>query len=505
MSTEFERSLRGAAPAPTEAYSKSSATHKKKSVRWGDDDRGGQNLEDCAKSSKENSRFNIGGTQGALRTSKFPKAGIRSNQDKSIDHLRVPSTRLRPTINSTASRGDIERNHDSHEANSSVLASRRKRIGERGIQGGAVRVRTPAKPKRTRPDATATFSTALSAVRRVSAAGQASGSKHDAEATLRSEAVIPRNFLRRGGGVTSHVTSPNSKICPSRGQRATDAVGAEDSINTSIERFSVCGRSRNSKVPSPVCTSPRGPTNGVAVKVTTPRRSISSSQVLRNVAEGHDEDGGALDGLNEEDTEMVSIDASPMTLLSSTLSSIGLAAGAEDQPPGSPRVGGSLRAIGSPSIIESPRAGRPPRTRNASSKTRGSSRAVSIKGGSPRAINGGSSMSGGSPRGESPLECEYSFSRSDAGLEDDLDDDDGEEDDEVGSNSSRGGRHTGILEHTQPRKCLNRQKYTVELPHNGQILLCCSHGFAPRRPWCTGAILGEAPKAHSKDVTIFIS
>lgn len=390
MSSAFERSLRGSSSTPSteRSSSKPAEARKKKSVRW-DDDKGGARQSSCDSS----------GNGGVLRVSTGPNASLGPIAEQRIDHLRVPSSR--PV--SGVSRADTARSHDQYGAASAAASGGRKRVGERGIQAGAVRVRTPAKPKRARPDGMppSTTASASAAVATASSSGQ-----H--ETAVRGPRATPHSYLRRGG-VTGGL-SPNTS--PSRRPRP---VGAPNTAT------SPKGPS-NGKLSPPLRSSPHAPRPAA---LASPRRRISSSQALRNVAGGNAED--TLDDSHMEDENESPAEVSPMSLLSSTLSSIGLA-GTGGKPPRSPRASRSPKPGGSPRASRLPRASGSPRAMD--------------RGGLPKT---GAVASGASERG---------FFSCEAGPEERLDDDEDEDDSEVrcgcGNKSTRSRLDTREPTHTHP-------------------------------------------------------
>ena len=342
----FERSLRGA-PSPSPASTGSSSlkhaeARKKKSVRW-----------NVSESDFPKDLCDVA-SDGVLRTSNGPNAGLGSIPEQSIDHLRVPSTRTA----SNPSRIDVTRNLDNHGptgATAATASSSRKRTGERGIQTGAVRVRTPAKPKRPR----AVDGTPAGVLATMSSSGN-----HDNAA--RGGRATPHSYLRRSGPATSATLSP--KQSPGRRSRSTQdaptpappAARASSRSPTMPSpprpRFATSANAASS-TPAPACT-PAAAAARARAKA-SPRRRISSGQALRNVAGGDAEHAGAFDDDNDFDEagmeggeeEPVVNGVSPMSLLSNTLSSIGII-GSAGRPPRSP-----TKACRSPRAGWSPRAG----------------------------------------------------------------------------------------------------------------------------------------------------
>lgn len=344
----FERSLRGA-PSPSPASTGSSSlkpaeARKKKSVRWNVSEA------DIPHDLCDNA------SGGVLRASNGPNGGLGSIPEQSIDHLRVPSTR--PASN--ASRIEVTRNFDNHGptgATAATASSSRKRTGERGIQAGAVRVRTPAKPKRPR----AADGTPAGVLATMSSSGN-----HDNAA--RGGRPTPHSYLRRSGLATSATSSP--KQSPARRSRsAQDAptpappAARVSSRSPTIRspprpRFATAANAASSSTPAPACTPAAAAARAKAKA--SPRRRISASQALRNVAGGDAEDAGAFGDDNdfdeagmegEEGEEPVVNGVSPMSLLSNTLSSIDII-GSAGRPPRSP-----TKACRSPRAGWSPRAG----------------------------------------------------------------------------------------------------------------------------------------------------
>lgn len=354
MSSAFVRSLRGAdTPKPAEA-------RKKKSVRWDDREADEQSLGGDGNNSRENSSSSESVLQASAVGANVGTSSanlISSIQEQGIDHLRVPATRP-----AGAGRAVSTRNHDHHHTSSGSAAapsssalgtSARKRVGEqqqRGIQAGAVRVRTPAKPKLVlRQDATPHPSTSTSTT--AAAVGR----------------TTPHNYLRRGG-ITAPTTSPH-RLSPTR--RTRPGEGAVSQLTLSPTRAtpsrllsrpavhqeaavtaSVTGTpggaprspARSPVIRSPVRSSPRSARQAQA----SPRRRLSSAgQALRNVAGGNADDTGSLESMAEEDD---------VSLLSCSISGGSTASG---RPPRSPRASISSRSSGSPPLPGvSPRASR---------------------------------------------------------------------------------------------------------------------------------------------------
>lgn len=328
----FERSLRG---APSLASSESSSfkpaeARKKKSVRWNvSESDNPQHLSD-----------------GVLRPSTGPNAGLGSIPEQSIDHLRVPSTRA---PGNTASRTDVTHNHGPTGATAATASSARKRTGERGITAGAVRVRTPAKPKRPR----AADGTPAGVLATMSSSGN-----HD-NAT-RGGRPTPHSYLRRSGLATTSATSSPKQSPPRRSRLAQDAVAPPSARKspTTTTRSPPRPRFATATAASTPSAASTYAAAAAAVKankaMASPRRRVSSSQALRNVAGGVTEHAEALDDEDEagmDGEEPVVNGVSPMSSLSNTLSSIGIV-GSAGRPPRSP-----TKACRSPRAGWSPRAG----------------------------------------------------------------------------------------------------------------------------------------------------
>ncbi|CAM9190447.1 unnamed protein product, partial [Laminaria digitata] len=279
----FERSLRGA-PSPSPASTGSSSlkpaeARKKKSVRWN------------VSESDIPQHLSDGASGGVLRASNGTNAGLGSIPEQSIDHLRVPSTR--PASN--ASRIDVTRNYDNHGltgATAATASSARKRAGERGIQAGAVRVRTPAKPKRPR----AVDGTPAGVLATMSSTGN-----HDNAA--RGGRATPHSYLRRSGPATSATSSPKQSPAqrsrsaydaPTPALPATRVSSRSPTIRSPPRpRFATAANAATS-TPAPACTPATSAAGSGKAKV-SPRRRMSSSQALRNVAGGNAEHAGAYD------------------------------------------------------------------------------------------------------------------------------------------------------------------------------------------------------------------
>lgn len=357
MSSAFERSLRGGAPAAESSSAKPSEARKKKSVRWDDGDASDHPLALAGDaSSKEARSLGSSGSEGPLRASTCANAGLGSHSEQGMDHLRVPSSR---PMAAAASRTDPSRAYDHLGASSGAAAataggvataiSNRKRLGERTIQGGAVRVRTPAKPKRLRPDLTpaAAGSAAVSSMVSSSSSSIPVEQQHVEAGAGRGGSVsssaraTPHNYLRRGGGcVAAPMMSPKAMSPARRTRQPPAGEGAAAAAMPSSVRHS-----------PPLHPSPRSP-RLTAAAASQRRRTPPASQALRNVAGGNEEDGEALDAMEENDSGSTS-EVSPMTLLSNTLSSVGIAGASGIKPPAvrsrSPKPAAGLpRARGSP-------------------------------------------------------------------------------------------------------------------------------------------------------------
>ncbi|CAM9164568.1 unnamed protein product, partial [Ectocarpus sp. 6 AP-2014] len=365
-SAAFERSLRGGASSSSSSMvtsSSSSSTSslrppKKKSVTWDDDevlpdDSGGESGV-LRNSSIACTNTNNGGVAAAAA------AGAGAiHEPQSFDHLRVPA---KPSASSTRV-VDAAANQHHHGAGSAgggggLLASARKRVGAaeqtRGIQMGPLRVRTPAKPKRSRADATPFHAPSFSSVPAPSA-----GATH--------------NYLRRGGG-TAAAAAAAVASSPTNRSSPTSAAGAaaRRPRSPSLARSPTAAGAGRSSPPLHPSRIPRAAeptaarpgasaTPGAAGSTrnrSSPRRQrhMSSSQALRNVAGGNGEDdddaeatfmednngdhGGGAEGDGNGGAAAPVDGPSPMSLLSNTLSAIGLAVGVNSggKPPRSPRA-----------------------------------------------------------------------------------------------------------------------------------------------------------------------
>lgn len=359
MSSAFERSLRG---VPTHSAASSATAkqapvdkqapeaRKKKSVSWGDGDANGDPL---AGTSKENSiditgdcGFSKGGSgsgTGAKNNASF--TGLGSIQEQGLDHLRVPSARPVARGGGDNARGGGGggggSNYDHHTA--STANSNRRRMFEPNIQAGAVRVRTPAKPKRTRVAVTPAASKSSSMAAAAGGGQESRGSR-----------TSPRNYLRRGEGFSGPTVLP--KTDPSGRTRAADTRAASTSPTPARAsksspgaRSSPASRSSPAPRPSPVRNGKASPAPRPSPASTSPgccraprpnprRRLSSAGMALRSVAGGNAED---IDYWDEEE-EQEDVDSS---LLSGTSGSFG-------RSPCSPR----------PRLARSPRPARSPRT-----------------------------------------------------------------------------------------------------------------------------------------------
>ncbi|CAM9263839.1 unnamed protein product [Ectocarpus sp. 13 AM-2016] len=368
-SAAFERSLRGGGTSSSSssmaASSSSSSTSslrppKKKSVTWDDDevlqdDSGGESgvLRD---SSIACTNTKNGGEAAAAAAAAAAGAGA-IHEPQSFDHLRVPA---KPSASSTRV-VDAAANQHNHGAGSAgggggLLASARKRVGAaeqtRGIQMGPLRVRTPAKPKRSRADATPFHAPSSSSI-------------------LAPSAGATHNFLRRGGGTAAAAAAAAVASSPTNRSSPTSAAGgaARRPRSPSLARSpTAAGAGRSSpplhpsRIPrtaEPTAARPGAAATPGAASSTrnrsSPRRQrhMSSSQALRNVAGGNGEDdddaevtfmeddnrdhGGGVEGDGNGGAAAPVDGPSPMSLLSNTLSAIGLAVGV-GKPPRSPRA-----------------------------------------------------------------------------------------------------------------------------------------------------------------------
>lgn len=337
MSSAFERSLRGAAaPAGVTRGSTSEASRyssgaggndaalaarRKKSVTWDDDDESNfQLVSGRVSSARERSNS---ASDGGVLVSSTNGSNLRSvyEQQHSNDHLRVRAAR--PRAADTGGRGC---DNTTSSACAPTASSNRKRLGERSIPAGAVRVRTPAKPKRPRPDSLNT-STAVSA--------------HQNDASRGSERAAPHhNYLRRGAAAVTAASVAAAKmhsLSPKASPRPRMRISAPSSSipagRASPSTYRMSPRTQG------VATrqQPRPSTGDMARSTPTaaapsPRkcRVSSSQQALRDFAEGVSDEG-------EDSVEMPG-DPSPVSMLSSNLSSIGIMSA--KKPPRSPRAGG---------------------------------------------------------------------------------------------------------------------------------------------------------------------
>ncbi|CAN0384132.1 unnamed protein product, partial [Ectocarpus sp. 8 AP-2014] len=372
-SAAFERSLRGGAASSSSSMATSSSSSstsslrppKKKSVTWDDDevlpdDIGGESGV-LRNSSIACTNTNNGGAAAAAAAAAAGAGAIHEPQ--SFDHLRVPA---KPSASSTRV-VDAAANQHHHGAGSAggggggLLASARKRVGAaeqtRGIQMGPLRVRTPAKPKRSRADATPFHAPSSSSVPAPSA-----GATH--------------SYLRRGGGTAAAAATAAAAVASSPTNRSspTSAAGAaaRRPRSPSLSRSPTAAAAGRSSPPLHPSRIPRAaePTAARPGAATTPgaagstrnrssprrQRHMSSSQALRNVAGGNGEDdndaeatfmeydngdhGGGAEGDGNGGAAAPVDGPSPMSLLSNTLSAIGLAVGVNSggKPPRSPRA-----------------------------------------------------------------------------------------------------------------------------------------------------------------------
>lgn len=306
---------------------------KKKSVTW-DDETVGCNPTDVVEVYEESAEersflsVDIGGGD-APRATGNANAG-RASMQHSLDHLRVPSTKPGSTA---SARPDPARNPLDHGSLNSATAGNlgRRRFGERGLLGGAVRVRTPAKPKRTRQDLTISATVGVTAPTAPSPSTRGKGRHDTASGDI---SPTPHAFLRRGGGFTASAPSPkiaSPKTSPARSSWRTDS----DVTSTAT----AVATAPSGKKSSPLRMSPRP-----QLKPPQPRLSLVG-QALRSVAGGQDEEGDALGHVQEEVNEtIVEDEVSPMSQLSTNLSSVGLA-GTESQNPSFPNMTESSRAL----------------------------------------------------------------------------------------------------------------------------------------------------------------
>lgn len=332
MSSVGARSFRGEQPLAN-SLKPAAGVRKKKSVTWDDEavDCTTNDVVDVYEESAEERSFvsvDIGGGDVARSTSNA-NAGRASTQH-SLDHLRVPSTK---TGSTASTRLDPARNMlDQGSINSATTANLgRRRFGERGLPGGAVRVRTPAKPKRIRQDLNISATVGVTAPTGPSPTTRGKG-RHDT--AIGDISPTPHAFLRRGGGFTASVPSPkipSPKTSPVRSSWRTDS----DVTSTST----AVAAAPSGKKCSPIRMSSRS-----QLKPPQPRLSLVG-QALRSVAGGQDEEGDDLDSVQEEGNEtIIEEDVSPMSQLSTNLSSVGLA-GTESQNASSPNMTESSRAL----------------------------------------------------------------------------------------------------------------------------------------------------------------
>lgn len=298
----LERPLRGTSSSSTTCSRQAPnfESRKKKTVSWGDGD-------SCATaalsgSTKENS-VEIRGdglTKGAVNLN-ASFTGLGSIQEQGLDHLRVPSARH-------AAKVDTGRSQDL--AATSSTNSLRKR-GDPGIQAGAVRVRTPAKPKRPRPVVTPSVSSGLSPP-------QSSTELRDNRGSPRNS---PRNFLRRGEGTGMQATALKTVALnqPHHNGKPARTTSVSPRRSPSTPRVAVDGSSPSSASPHRRASPP------------SPHRA-SSGIALRNVAGGDAEEIESW--LNDDDSDIPALSALEPSLLSRSPRGL---------PPRSPR---SPRAIG---------------------------------------------------------------------------------------------------------------------------------------------------------------
>lgn len=305
MWSAFELSLRGrgvansvAKPQGDHASNTAAELRTKKSVSWGDRETGSEPLiestkengsdshlgEHCAKGSNSTATT-AGGTMGGAN------ATLTGIQDQGLDHLRVPSTRP------VGSRGDHHRDNtssgstggrssysDLHAAPNA--SSARKRVGEApGIRAGAVRVRTPAKPKRQRAALTPAAAASTASSRAAAASTARSVAAGDGQ-ELRERKTSPRNYLRRGGGITAPAMSP-SRMTSLR--TACPPAEAEAAATATVSPARVGRRPTGS--PRPSCLA------------------SSAGMALRNVTGGNTEGAECLDASEEDDLNNLSLSA----------------------------------------------------------------------------------------------------------------------------------------------------------------------------------------------------
>ena len=328
---------------------------KKKSVTWDVeemDDEPGASVSDGI--SEADSSFNIEvGKGGPLLASRSSNARWRSTEEPSMDHLRVRSTRpgcAEPTrLDNIRSLVD----HQGSMTSAPPANFGRNRCGERVLEGGAVRVRTPAKPKRSRPDLTLSSTDVSNVAAKTSPSTRGIPQPRPALTITRGVRAAPRPFLRRGGGSilsspksspakmspTIKKTSPTKTASPPKAspvgcpRRVWTDVNSTATVISGIpfrSNASSSGRSSPLRLP---CRSPRA-----EASATPRRRPYSVDQALRSVAGGCVEDGEPLGDVQEEENgEVAASEESPVSKLSSTLSSIGIA-GTDGKPPLSHKV-----------------------------------------------------------------------------------------------------------------------------------------------------------------------
>lgn len=305
MSFAFERSLRsvstGASAAPKQAPSLEA--RKKKTVSWGDSDSGSTAA--LAGTTKENSVDYRGDaeTKGTTSTNSG-LAGVGSIQEQSLDHLRVPSAR-------SAAKVDMGQDLRGGTAANSI----RKRGGEPSIPAGAVRVRTPAKPKRPRATGTPGVSSKLSPP----------STSPEPRNNRASPRTSPRGHLRRGGGI-SGITASSRAVGASR-TRQTSTPGRHTSVSPPR---SPCTPKVSAKAKSPSSESPRR-------RCSPPSpRPVSSAVTLRSVAGG--DVAGAECWVGDDTIEVPSLDTTDTSSLGRSPLSPG---GLPRRSPRSPRTHGA--------------------------------------------------------------------------------------------------------------------------------------------------------------------
>lgn len=287
---------------------------KKKNVTW-DDEAVGCNPCDgddvCEESAEDRSFLGVDvGGGDAPRATGNANAG-RPSAQHSLDHLRVPSTK--PGSIASTRLETARAPPDQGSLNPATTANLgRRRFGERGLPGGAVRVRTPAKPKRPRQDLTISATAAVTAPTGPSPSTRGKGRHDTASGDI---SPTPHAFLRRGGGFTASAPSPkitSPKASPARSPWRTDSdVTSTSTAVTAAPSGKKC---------SPLRMSSRS-----QLKPPQPRLSLVG-QALRSVAGGQDEESEALDNVQEEGNEtIVEDEVSPMSQLSTNLSSVGIA------------------------------------------------------------------------------------------------------------------------------------------------------------------------------------